>query len=194
MDFLIPCVIVKTKDMAQLNEAGENTTGRKRAGVKRMHKNNMRIDMTPMVDLGFLLITFFVITTELSKPTAMDIAMTKDSDVNQTELGDSYALTVIPNGDKMFYYEGAFDKARKEKKIIETTTEGLRKIIVQKQLRLDDKAKYQEGREGLMLLLKPSATANYKSVIDVLDECTITQTKKYALLKISNEEKEWLYK
>ncbi len=178
--------------MAQLNEAAENTTGRKRAGVKRMHKNNMRIDMTPMVDLGFLLITFFVITTELSRPTAMDITMPKESDVNPTELGDSYALTVIPNGEKIFYYEGAFDKAKKENKIIETTTEGLRKIIVQKQLRLDDKTKYKEGREGLMLLLKPSAVANYRSIIDILDECTITQTKKYALVKISEEEKEWL--
>jgi biopolymer transport protein ExbD len=180
--------------MAQLNEAAENTTGRKRAGVKRMHKSNMRIDMTPMVDLGFLLITFFVITTELSKPTAMDIAMPKESDVNPTELGDSYALTVIPNGEKIFYYEGAFDKAKKENKIIETTTEGLRKIILQKQLRLDDKTKYKEGGEGLMLLLKPSAIANYKSVVDILDECTIGQVKKYALLKISDEEKEWLGK
>jgi len=152
----------------------------------------MRIDMTPMVDLGFLLITFFVITIELSKPTVMDIAMPKDSNISPTELGDSYALTVIPNGKKIFYYEGAFNKAEKENKINETTAGEFRKIILQKQLRLDDKTKYKEGREGLMLLLKPSANASYKSVVDILDECTITRTKKFALLKISDEEKEWL--
>ena len=178
--------------MAQLNEAVQNTTCRKRAGVKRRHKSSMRIDMTPMVDLGFLLITFFVITAELSKPTVMDIAMPIDSNSSPNVLGDSYAITVIPNGKKIFYYEGAYAKAEKENRINETTTEGLRRIIIQKQQQLDDKTKYKEGRGGLMLLLKPSANANYKSVVDILDECTITQTKKFALVKISDEEKEWL--
>jgi biopolymer transport protein ExbD len=176
-------------DAAQNKEA---KAGRQRAGVQKMVKSTLQIDMTPMVDLGFLLISFFVITTELSKPTAMDIAVPKDSNSTPSEIGDSYALTVIPNGDKVFYYEGAFDKASKEKKITGTTIEELRKIIIQKQLRLDDKTKYKEGREGLMLLVKPTEKANYKSIVDILDECTITQVKKYALLKISEEETDWL--
>jgi biopolymer transport protein ExbD len=165
---------------------------KKGAGFGRRIKQSLKIDMTPMVDLGFLLITFFVITTELSKPTVMDIAMPKDSDNNPNEIGDSYALTVIPDGEKIIYYEGAFEKAIKENKVAETTIGELRKIILQKQLRLDDKTKYKDGREGLMLLVKPTEKANYKAVVDVLDECTISKVKIFALLKISNKEKEWI--
>ncbi len=178
--------------MANMDMQAEVPSSRRRIGVRKMGKKNMPIDMTPMVDLGFLLITFFVITTELNKPTVMDIAMPKESNTNITELGESYALTVIPDGDNVFYYEGAFDKASKEKKIASATIEELRKIIIQKQLQLDDKTKYKEGREGLMLLVKPTEKAIYKSIVDVLDECTIAQVKKYALLKISDEEKDWL--
>jgi biopolymer transport protein ExbD len=178
--------------MANMGMQAEAPSSRRRIGVRKMLKKNMPIDMTPMVDLGFLLITFFVITTELNKPTVMDIAMPKDSNSSPSEIGDSYALTVIPDGGKVFYYEGAFDKASKEKKIASTTIEELRKIIIQKQLQLDDKTKYKEGREGLMLLVKPTEKATYKSIVDVLDECTIAQVKKYALLKISEEEKDWL--
>ncbi len=167
-------------------------TTKQRAGVKRMRKNNMRIDMTPMVDLGFLLITFFVFTAELSTLTAMDIAMPKDSNKGESEIGESYALTIIPNGEKMFYYEGFFDKAKKENKVFEITATDLRKVIIKKKNRLSNKAIYKEGREGLMLMLKPTEIANYKSVIDVLDECTIGEVKKYALMKLSTEEKNWL--
>jgi biopolymer transport protein ExbD len=174
--------------MAQINET--TGTAKQRAGVKRMLKNNIRIDMTPMVDLGFLLITFFVFTAELTKPTAMDIAMPKDTDGKLSEIGESYVITVIPDGNKIFYYEGFFEKEKNQRKKI--TAEVLRNNIIQKQKTLDNKAKYKEGRDGLMLLVKPSVQANYKSVIDLLDECTITQVKKYALIKLTEEEKEWL--
>jgi biopolymer transport protein ExbD len=157
-----------------------------------MLKNNMRIDMTPMVDLGFLLITFFVFTAELAKPTAMDIAMPKDTADKPTEIGESYVITVIPDGNKIFYYEGFFEKEKNENQIKKITAEALRNVIIQKQKTLDNKTKYKEGRDGLMLLVKPSVRANYKSVIDVLDECTITQVKKYALVKLTDEEKNWL--
>jgi biopolymer transport protein ExbD len=176
--------------MAQINDS--ISTAKPKAGVKRMSKSNMRIDMTPMVDLGFLLITFFVFTAQLSEPTAMDIAMPKDSNGKPSEIGESYVITVIPDGDKIFYYEGFFEKEKNKNQIKEIAAEELRNSIMQKQKNLDNIATYKEGRIGLMLLIKPSVRANYKSVIDVLDECTITQVKKYALVNLSVEEKEWL--
>ena len=104
--------------MAQLNTSNEKgqATIRKRAGVRRMSKHSLKVDMTPMVDLGFLLITFFVITAELSKPTAMDLAMTKDGP--PIDLPESAALTIlIDKTNTIYYYEGKWEEAVKNKNV-----------------------------------------------------------------------------
>ncbi len=182
--------------MAQLNSTGNESpvNPRKRRGVIRMVKHNLRVDMTPMVDLGFLLITFFVITTELAKPTAMNLYMPKDGGP-PTELGASNALTVLLDKDKMYYYNGDWKDAIKTGGIIETNFSGtadLRKVIGEKQLLLDVTQKNKEGRDGLMLLIKPGNEVSYKNVVDVLDETTISMVKKYAIVKQSVDEKAWL--
>jgi biopolymer transport protein ExbD len=168
--------------MAQIKDM--NSTQQPRAGVKRMSKSSMRIDITPMVDLGFLLITFFVFSAQLSKPTAMNIAMPKDDVIDHiSEIGESYVITLLPNGNNIYYYEAFFEKSKKENRIHQTTLEGLRRTIVQKKKTLANTAIYEEGPVGLMLLIKPSATANYKTIFDVLDECTIGYVKNMCWLK-----------
>jgi biopolymer transport protein ExbD len=186
----------QTMLMAPLNSTGNESpvSSRKRRGVMRMIKNNLRVDMTPMVDLGFLLITFFVITTELAKPTAMNLYMPKDGGP-PTELGASNALTVLLDKDKIYYYNGEWKDAIKTGGIIETNLSGtadLRKVIGEKQLLLDVTQKNKEGRDGLMLLIKPGNEVSYKNVVDVLDETTISMVKKYAIVKQSVDEKAWL--
>ena len=81
---------MKTLFMAQLNVAINKN---RKAGMRRMTKHNLKIDMTPMVDLGFLLIAFFVITTELSKPTVADLYIPKGD--KPMPLANSKALTVL---------------------------------------------------------------------------------------------------
>ncbi|MEO5948476.1 MAG: biopolymer transporter ExbD [Chitinophagaceae bacterium] len=181
--------------MIPLKTTGEDVNySWKRAGVRRMIKHNLKIDMTPMVDLGFLLISFFVITTELSKPTAMDLAMTKDGP--PMDLPESSALTVlIDKGNAIYYYEGKWQEALKLDKIKLISLSGadnLRNIIIEKQKRLDDDVKSKEKRGGLMLLIKPGKEADYKTIIDVLDEATISFVKKYVLINQSKEETDWL--
>jgi biopolymer transport protein ExbD len=66
---------------------------KQKAGVHRMVKHNLKIDMTPMVDLGFLLITFFVITAELSKPQAMNLYMPHDG--RPTDAAESKSITFL---------------------------------------------------------------------------------------------------
>ena len=166
---------------------------RRKAGVRRMIRHNIRIDMTPMVDLGFLLITFFVITTELTKPTAMNLIMPTEGP--PTELGKSNALTVLLDGDKIYYYNGDWNNAVKTNSIIEINFTGnadLRKIINEKQQLLDITQKNKEGRNGLMVLIKPGKEVPYKSIVNVLDEMTISMVKKYALVKIDDDERNWL--
>src|SRR4249919_2083555 len=82
-------------------------------GVRKNKKLSTRVDLTPMVDLGFLLITFFIITTSLSKPKAMNLMMPSDKPVeNPPTLGNSTALTLIPFGDsKVFFYHGILKEA-----------------------------------------------------------------------------------
>jgi biopolymer transport protein ExbD len=172
-----------------------SSTVRRRAGVRRMLKHTQNVDMTPMVDLGFLLITFFVITTELSKPTAMNLYMPKDGP--PTDLGESNALSfLLGKNNTVYYYHGNWEDAKKKDEVFETTyssVNGLRKIINEKQHRLDATSnKHNEGRDGLMLLIKPGNETSYKNVVDVLDEATINAVKKYAVIKIANEEATFL--
>ena len=181
--------------MSQVNTPNENVTGRKRAGVQRMLKHNMKVDMTPMVDLGFLLITFFVITTELNKPTMMNLYMPADG--APMPLGESNALTfMLGKNNTVYYYNGDWKDAVSKNEIFETTysgKEGLRKIIIEKQLRLQANiAINKEGRDGLMMLIKPGAASSYQNVVNMLDETTINAVKKYAVVKLSPEEKEFL--
>jgi len=167
---------------------------RKKAGVRRMIKHSLKIDMTPMVDLGFLLISFFVITTELSKPTAMDLYLQKDGP--PTKLAQSDALTLLlDKNNVVYYYNGDWNEAIKENRIVQTSfsgNNGLRNVIMEKQRQLDQARRKAEGRNGLMLLIKPASGASYKNLVDVLDEMTISMVKKYAVMKISSEEVNWL--
>ena len=177
--------------MAQVNSPNENSSTRKRAGVQRMLKHNMKVDMTPMVDLGFLLITFFVITTELNKPTIMNLYMPKDGP--PTPLGKSNALSfLLGKNNTVYYYNGDWKEAISKNEVFETSysgKEGLRKIISEKQQLLQANiAKNKEGRDGLMMLIKPAATSSYQNVVNILDETTISAVKKYAVVKLSPEE------
>ena len=93
--------------MAEMDTSSSGGKGKKHGGTKSK-KQSTRVDMTPMVDLGFLLITFFIFTATMNEPTAMDLNMPKDTDKEdeQTKTKQSGALTVMLGKDnKVFYYE-----------------------------------------------------------------------------------------
>src|ERR1700741_2104519 len=93
--------------MAEINTAPDKSG---KAGVRKSKKLSTKVDLTPMVDLGFLLITFFIITTKWSEAKAAELKMPADGP--PTEICESCALTVIPNGDgKIFYYHGNLENA-----------------------------------------------------------------------------------
>jgi biopolymer transport protein ExbD len=145
-----------------------------------------------MVDLGFILITFFVITVQLSKPVAVKLSMPAKGD--PMPLGESAALTVLLDEEKIYYYHGNWKDASSRNEIYATSLSemtGLGKIIREKQKWLDVHDK-KEGRIALMLLIKPTTKASYKTVIDALDETTINAVKKYTILPADTEEKAWL--
>jgi biopolymer transport protein ExbD len=166
---------------------------RRRAGVSRPKKNNPKIDMTPMVDLGFLLISFFIMTTELDKPRVAPLNMPKEGTC--ILLGNSKALTVLLAGDEnVYYYHGNWQDAVAANKIVKTSlysSEGLRKVIIEKKQWLDTNDS-KEGRNGLMMLIKSNEETAYKNLVDVLDETMINDVRKYALVKMEAEEAAWI--
>lgn len=166
-------------------------------GVKRMKRHTMKIDMTPMVDLGFLLITFFVMTVEMSKPSSIGLIMPKDGP-DSSKLQRSAALTVLlGNQNEIWYYHGDWNEALQQNEIHQTSfsySNGLGKIIREKQIVLDNTPAVHDGRNGLTVLIKAAPNANYEGVVDVLDETIINNVKRYALVNITEEEKKFLSK
>src|SRR6187431_1138306 len=95
--------------MASIDTAGGDSGHKKGPGVKKAKKLSTRVDMTPMVDLGFLLITFFIFTTTMSSPTTMQLYMPKDTDKDedQNKAKESGALTImLGKNNVVYYYEG----------------------------------------------------------------------------------------
>jgi biopolymer transport protein ExbD len=178
---------METTAMAQL-EMVEGKSSR------RSFSSSVRIDMTPMVDLAFLLITFFIFTTSMSEPRAMKLTMPIE-DRSPTPARESKVLTVLlDKNNTVFAYEGRFEDALEQQKIVRTNynvTDGMGKLIreKQKQLAVVDK---KEGKGALLFLIKPTKNASYKNIIDALDETTINNVKKFMVVDLSEEEKRFL--
>src|ERR1700754_439199 len=118
--------------MASIDSGGGDSGHKKGPGVKKAKKLSTRVDMTPMVDLGFLLITFFIFTATMSSPTTMDLNMPKESDQkDETKIKQSGALTILlGKNDQVFYYEGELLPDASNFK--STTFKGIRDEIINK--------------------------------------------------------------
>lgn len=173
--------------MAEMN-TGSNARDRK--GVRRSKKLSTRIDLTPMVDLGFLLITFFMITTAWSKPTTMKLILPADG-ITGITAPESATLTVIPAANnKAFYYHGQLEYALQHNQYGITgfsLTGGIGDVIRQKQQLLDKT--FKGGRKEMILIIKPTSGAYYKSIVDALDEIFINDVRRHVLTDITPEEK-----
>jgi biopolymer transport protein ExbD len=178
--------------MARIEQAAVQ---RRSKSFARNKKTEISIDMTPMVDLGFLLITFFVFTTSLSQPAAMKLNMPAHG-IEGPTLAESLALSVLLDGkNRIYYYHGSWEEAERNSEIFKTnysTLSGLGEIIRQKQKAIDASGKFPEGKNELMLLIKPGKESTYQHLVDALDEALINDVKKYAVVEMTKEEKEWL--
>ena len=168
--------------MAEMDTSGGG--GHKKGpGVKKAKKASTRVDLTPMVDLGFLLITFFIFTTTMSQPTAMKLNLPKDTDKpeEQNKLKESGAFTMLLGKDnRVYYYEGQL--AEQAANLKQSTMKKIRDEIIRK--------KRGTPEDDLMVVIKASNESTYKDVIDALDEMTINDIKRYALVDISPVEEE----
>lgn len=167
--------------MASIDSGGDGGGHKKGPGVKKAKKMSTKVDMTPMVDLGFLLITFFIFTSTMSQPTAMNLFMPKDVDKpeEQNKVKESGAFTImLGKDDVVYYYEG-----------MDPSTEGNFRSASFKTIRDEIIRKRQNTNpEDLVVIIKPTQDATYKNTVDMLDEMTINEIKRYALVDISDVE------
>ncbi len=193
--------------MAEVNTEGKG--GKQKGKSKKM---STRVDFTPMVDLGFLLITFFMLTTTMLKPQTMEISMpSKDkvTEEEQTKIKASKAITIILGKDnKVFYYFGTRENNIDPK--VEATNfsnDGIRKVLLMRNAEVmqkiaelknqkaqnkikeeDFKKKTSEARSDKtapVILIKATDESSYRNLVDILDEMQICNIGRFAIVDIT---------
>ncbi|MBN8701332.1 MAG: biopolymer transporter ExbD [Ferruginibacter sp.] len=140
---------------------------KKGPGVKKGKKLSTRVDLTPMVDLGFLLITFFVFTTTMSQSTAMNMNEPKDEKDKEMKVKNSGAMTILlGKANQVYYYYGQLDPNTVSEQFKSTTFKEIRKLILEK--------KNGTPIDDLMFIIKSDKNSTFKNAIDILDEMTIS--------------------
>lgn len=162
----------------------EVLTPEKQNGKSFQKKKIIRVDMTPMVDLGFLLITFFMLATSFSKPNVMDLGLPAGEQESGTVIDVKNQITfIIGKNNRVFYYQGE-KKDLNTNSLKETTfsSTGITKII--------ETAKNKAPKKDLFtVIIKPTDDAKYINFVDMLDEMEITQSDRYGISEISDIEK-----
>ena len=165
-------------------EIQQQAAGSRKPGKRRAKKMSTRIDMTPMVDLAFLLLTFFMLTTTFARPYTMELNMPVKPKIDgPTKVRESQAMTIVLGaGHRVYYYAGlnapGTAAARPELHATTFAAGGIRQAIRERQHRT----------AGLVVLIKPSVESKYQDMVDILDEMNITKQPQYALVKITQDD------
>jgi len=163
-------------------------------------KSTPRVDLTAMVDLAFLLITFFMLTTSISKPYAMDVAMPdKDKETEeQLDVADNRTLTVLlGSNNKIEYYMGLLEEPIEGPTVVDYGKNGIRPILLEKIKQIPQIT--GDPEKGLIVIIRPSDKSHYRNLVDILDEMKIVDAKQYMIgdispLEIELLEREGIYK
>ncbi len=150
-----------------------------------------RIDLTPMVDLGFLLITFFIFTTTMAQPKTMEVNMPFKPAGANTSFAEECTITLIPTKEHaMIYYHGAFNE---DSTLHLAKQKEIREVLLAKQKAAAAlPAGFSADAHQLHVIIKPNDDCNYEDVVTLLDEMNILQVPFYALDEITDTEKEWI--
>nr|WP_294930910.1 biopolymer transporter ExbD [uncultured Flavobacterium sp.] len=153
----------------------------------RSKKLNTRVDLTAMVSISFLLIIFFMVVGELSKPKIMDFGH-EDRGCGPEPVcnrpDENRILTVLLDDDnKMITYMGLLYAPIQNPKEVHYGKDGIRKELIA----IDKKVhEYSAGMGkpeiGVTVIIKPSQKSNYGNLVDILDEMNITGINSYAIV------------
>ena len=171
--------------MAEMNVSGGG--GHKKGKKVRSKKMSTRVDLTAMVDLGFLLITFFMLATTFNKPKTMEVnkpAKEDDKKIEEPPIKMSKTATLmLGKGDKIYAYVSPDEiDATTELQMdsVDYSPNGLRKFIQRRQKEVEQQ---WGNKDDLFVMIKPLPASTYRNIVDVLDEMTINDVKRYAILE-----------
>lgn len=164
--------------MAEVSQGGGGGGRGKKGGKVRAKKQSTKVDMTPMVDLAFLLLTFFILTSTFNKPKTMEVTMpdkVKD-ETEQTKINENDILNIVlGDKDKIYYWTGLTPPAE----VTNYSKDGIRKLLLER----------NKANPKLMVLIKPQDESRYNNMVDILDEMEITATKRYAIVDFTPDDK-----
>lgn len=152
------------------------------ASGKRKKRLSPRIDMTPMVDLAFLLLTFFVMTTTLMKNRGLEILQpAADESGRHREIKAEQVLNIVLGlNDQVYWYMGTPGSKAEQSNF---SSSGVRKLLLQKNQQIKD----------LYVFIKASDKSRYQNMIDMFDEIKITGVANYAMVDLAPEDAELIY-
>jgi biopolymer transport protein ExbD len=168
--------------MAAIENISSNRNGHSQKGFV---KKTTQIDLTPMVDLGFLLITFFVFTTTMARPTVMKLDMPNDKTTITDPICNSCVLTaVLCSNNQILYYEGELGKSS----LLAANYNTIRQIIEDKKRKV---ALARGNEDQFVLIIKPTEASSFKNFVDITDEVTINNVKRYYIDDLTEAEKKF---
>jgi biopolymer transport protein ExbD len=163
--------------MAEMNLASDSKRARKG------NTHSTKVDLTAMVDLGFLLITFFMLASTMNKPHTMEL--NKMTDVGTPpHFPESKTMTLMLSKEKVYCYTATSDANQVLVDSVSYSANGLRKAIYQRQ---NEVAQKHGSSDELFVLIKPLSTSIFQNTIDVLDEMKITGVKRYSVLDANDD-------
>lgn len=163
----------------------ENLNEPKSTGKKSLSKKLIRVDMTPLVDLGFLLITFFMFTTNFSKPNVMDLGLPAKGPITETPVIDfrNQVTFIIGKDNRVFYYQSELGDLNSNI-LKETTFDGIKISNI-----ISDYKKVAPKPQNFTVIIKPTDDVNYKNFVDMLDNMAITKSDRYGISDVKTLEK-----
>lgn len=163
--------------MAQI-ESHDDGGGKK----VRSKKNSTKVDMAPLVDLGFLLITFFMFAATSIKPNVMNLNMPpkipKEAPKPDVEIKLQNSLTILITKDNKLFWHQQEEASLNTSNLNETDYSKIREVITTAQSRALDKDKFT-------VIIKPMDDATYDNLVTILDEMEITKSTRYGIVPVA---------